>query len=306
MTVETMRDVSRVMDNLSPEQSQTLDQWSEQLQGALHTLVDQGGPAARRVKNLLNGIWLGHPVHPALTDVPLGAWWTGFLLDLVGARRSADAAMAVGVLAAVPTALSGAADWADTSGEQRRIGLVHAGLNSVGLVCTVASLFARRAERRGLGFLLSTVGVSLASFSAWLGGELVFRWGTGVSRNAFAVLELDEFRPVMAASDLSPGTLVGASVEIEGQAVPLVLLRDGGTVFALGATCSHWGGPLGSGRLVDGDCVECPWHASRFRMADGQVVQGPASAPQPVFEARINNGTIEVRRVPGGVRSAAP
>jgi nitrite reductase/ring-hydroxylating ferredoxin subunit/uncharacterized membrane protein len=296
MTVETMRDIPRVMEKLSPEQSETLDKWSEQLQGALNTLVDQGGPAARRVKNLLNGIWLGHPLHPALTDVPLGAWWTGFLLDLVGAKRAADAAMTVGVLAALPTALAGAADWVDTAGEQRRVGLVHAGLNSVGLVCTVASLFARRGERRGLGFLLSTVGVSLASFSAWLGGELVYRWGTGVSRNAFTSFDLDEFRAVVSADALVPGRLVGASVEIDGSPVALVLLREGGTVYALGATCSHVGGPLAEGRLVDGDCVECPWHASRFRMADGQVVQGPASAPQPVFEARIREGNVEVRR----------
>ena len=93
--------------------------------------------------------------------------------------------MTVGVVAAVPTALSGAADWADTSEEQRRTGLVHALLNSVGLVCMVLSLFARRAEMRVLGFGLSTIGLGLASVSGWLGGELVFRQGTNVNRNAW-------------------------------------------------------------------------------------------------------------------------
>ncbi|HEY3062164.1 MAG TPA: Rieske 2Fe-2S domain-containing protein [Chloroflexota bacterium] len=295
MTVDTLRDVTRVMDNLSPEQAETLDHWSEQLQAGVHSLVEQGGPAARRVKNWLNGVWLGHSVHPALTDMAIGSWLTAFMLDVVGARRAADASITVGVLAAVPTALSGVADWSDTEGEPRRIGLVHALLNSTGLVFMVASLFARRAEQRTVGFLLSTAGLSLTTFSAWLGGEMVFHHGAGVNRNAF-LPEVDEFRAVAAADALESGRLVGAELEIDGQKVPLVLLKQGRSILALGATCSHWGGPLAEGKLVDADCVECPWHASQFNMHDGSVVQGPATARQPVFEARVRNGSVEVRR----------
>src|SRR5438094_9692949 len=70
-------DVTRVIDAMTPEQAEALDHWSEQLQGLLHTAVEQGGPAGRRLKNWLNGVWLGHALHPALTDVPLGAWSTG-------------------------------------------------------------------------------------------------------------------------------------------------------------------------------------------------------------------------------------
>src|ERR1043166_7947068 len=125
MTSDVVPDVSRVMIALGPEQNQMLDYWSERLQELLNTVVTQGGPAARRVKNWLNGVWLGHAVHPAQTDAVVGAWSTGALLDLVGAEREADAAITVGVLAAVPTALSGAADWVDTSEEPRRIGLIH-------------------------------------------------------------------------------------------------------------------------------------------------------------------------------------
>ncbi len=294
MTVDSLRDVTRVMDKLTPSQAQTLDQWSEQLQTGVRTLVEQGGPAARRVKNWLNGVWLGHSLHPALTDMAIGSWWTGFLLDLVGARRAADASITVGVLAAVPTALSGAADWSDTEGEQRRTGLVHAVLNSAGLGCMVVSLFARRAEQRTIGFLLSALGLSLTTFSAWLGGELVFRQGTGVNRNAWAP-SVDDFHAVIGAEALEPGKLVGAELEVDGQKVPLVLLKKGGSILALHATCSHWGGPLAEGKLVD-DCVECPWHGSQFSMHDGAVVQGPATAPQPAFEARVRNGSIEVRR----------
>jgi nitrite reductase/ring-hydroxylating ferredoxin subunit/uncharacterized membrane protein len=296
MGVEILRDVTRVMDNLSPEQTELLDQWSERLQGLLRSIIDQGGPAARRVKNWLNGVWLGHALHPALTDLAIGAWWSGALLDLAGARRPADAAMTVGVLAAVPTALSGAADWADTEAEQRRTGLVHALLNSLGLTCMIASLFARRAEQRALGFGLSTAGLALASFSAWLGGELVYRMGTAVNRNAWQPM-VDDFRAVASADVLQPGRLVGAELEIDGQKLPLVLLKRDSAVLALSGVCSHWGGPLAEGKLHEGDCIECPWHGSQFSMVDGRVLQGPATVAQPVFEARVRNGMVEVRRV---------
>src|SRR4051812_7591315 len=74
MTAESLRDVTHVLDNLSPEQNKTLDEWAGQVQGVLNTAVEQGGPAARRVKNWLNGVWLDHPLHPALTDFTIGAW----------------------------------------------------------------------------------------------------------------------------------------------------------------------------------------------------------------------------------------
>ena len=294
MTIDTLRDVTHVMDNLSPEQSETLDHWSDQLQGVLRSLVQQGGPAALRAKNWLNGVWLGHPLHPALTDVPIGAWWTGTLLDVVGARREADAAMTIGVLAAVPTAVAGAADWSDTEAEQRRTGMVHALLNSAGLVCMIASLFARRADSRGFGIGLSTIGLALSTLSAWLGGELVYRAGTNISRNAF-VPRVDEFKVVTSAAALQPGKLVAAELEVDGTKIPLALLKKGSSVLAVSSVCAHWGGPLAEGRLVDRECIECPWHASQFDMVDGSVRQGPATAPVPTFEARIRNGKVEVR-----------
>jgi nitrite reductase/ring-hydroxylating ferredoxin subunit/uncharacterized membrane protein len=294
MSVDTLREVTRLIEG--EQQAQQLDHWSEQLQGVLHSAVQQGGPAARRLKNWLNGMWLGHPLHPALTDVPLGSWTVGFLLDLVGAHRPADAAMTIGALAAVPTALAGAADWSDTEGSPRRIGLVHGLLNALGLTCVIGSLFARRNENRALGLGLSTAGLTLASFSAWLGGELIYRQGTGVNRNAFSP-GVDEFLAVASAESLEPGKLVAAELTVEGTKLPLVLLRKGHSVVAIGGVCSHWGGPLAEGKLVDGDCVECPWHASQFSMVDGSVRQGPATAPQPVYEARIRNAQVEVRRV---------
>lgn len=289
-----VRDLSRVMDALGP-QEQVLDNWARQVQGAINSLVSQGGPAARRVKNWLNGVWLKHPLHPALTDATIGAWSTGLLLDLLGADEAADAALTVGVLAAVPTALSGAADWVDAADEPRRLGLVHATLNTGGLVLMLGSLVARRNERRGLGIALSTAGFSIASISAWVGGELVYRHGTSVSRLAFEP-PVEDFQVVARADALQDGKLTAAEATVAGNRISVALLKRGPTILAISGTCTHWGGPLAEGKLVDGDCIECPWHASQFDLRSGAVLQGPASMPVTVYETRIRNGNVEVRR----------
>jgi nitrite reductase/ring-hydroxylating ferredoxin subunit len=203
--------------------------------------------------------------------------------------------MTVGVLSAVPTALAGMADWSDTSGEPRRTGLVHAVLNSAGLACMLGSLFARRGDQRALGIGLSTCGLFLSGMSAWLGGHLVYGLGTNVNRAAFQP-SVDEFKVVAKADDLEPGKLFGAEVEVDGTKVPVVLLKKDRSILAIGGTCTHWGGPLADGKLLNDDCVECPWHASRFNMLDGSVQQGPATVSAHVFEVRISQGNVEVRR----------
>jgi nitrite reductase/ring-hydroxylating ferredoxin subunit/uncharacterized membrane protein len=283
-------------DDLTPAQKTTLDEWSNQLQHLLNTVVDRGGPTTLHLKNLLNGTWLGHPLHPALTDVPIGAWCTGALLDLVGSEDAADAAHLIGVLGAVPTAMAGVADRSNLSDEPRRTGLIHALLNSVGLGLMVGSLVARRrSTHRGLGILLSTAGLSCAAVSAWLGGRLVYVLGTGVSRTAFEEPVAD-FTVVATESSVRPGELVGAEIDRDGQKIPIVLFKQGGEITAISATCTHVGGNLAEGTLVDGDCVECPWHGSRFSLVDGSVRQGPAIVPAWRFEVRIRNGNVEVRR----------
>src|SRR5579859_4108611 len=151
--------------------------------------------------------------------------------------------MTVGVLSAIPTALAGAADWVDTSEQPRRIGLLHALLNSGGLVLIIASLFARRGNQRGLGIGLSTLGLSLATISAWLGGELVYRFGTSVSRIAFEP-QIEDFQVVASADALESGKLAAAELTVEGNHVSLALLKKGNSVRAISGTCPHWGGPL--------------------------------------------------------------
>ncbi len=296
MTATVVPDVTRVMNALTPEQNRTLDHWSEQVQSWLNTALAQGGPMARRLKDWLNGTWLGHPLHPALTDVAIGAWSTGAMLDLVGAEREADAAMTVGVLSALPTAFAGMADWADTSDEPRRIGLIHAGLNGAGLVCLIGSLLARRSDQRALGIGLSTVGLSFATVSAWLGGELVYRLGTNVSRIAFEP-RVREFQVAARFDALQEGKLSSAELTVEGARVSIALLKQGSRVIAISGTCPHWGGPLAEGKLLDDNSVvECPWHASQFRLEDGAVCQGPASAALHVYETRVRDGNVEVRQ----------
>jgi nitrite reductase/ring-hydroxylating ferredoxin subunit len=159
----------------------------------------------------------------------------------------------------------------------------------------LGSLFARRGDRRALGIGLSTCGLFLSSISAWLGGHLVYGLGTNVNRAAFQP-SVDEFKVVAKTDELEAGKLFGAEVEVDGTKVPVVLLKKDRLIMAIGGTCTHWGGPLADGKLVDGDCVECPWHGSRFNMLNGSVQQGPATVAAHVFEVRISKGNVEVRR----------
>jgi nitrite reductase/ring-hydroxylating ferredoxin subunit/uncharacterized membrane protein len=294
MATQSLEGLTRAVETGMGGQ-QTLDGLAETLQSRLRQVVQGGGPSVQEAKDFLNGTWLGHPLHPALTDVPLGAWTAAMVMDVLGAERPADWAVGVGIAAAVPTAAAGLADWSDTEGSPRRIGLIHGLLNTVGLGCMVGSLLARRSGNRALGVGLSTAGLVVGSFSAWLGGELVMSHGTGVSRNAFDP-PVEDYHVAAKVADLKDGTLARGEITVDGQKLPLVLLKRGAEVLALSGVCSHWGGPLDEGKLLEGDVVECPWHASRFSLHDGSVQQGPAAFAQPCFEARIRGDTVEVRR----------
>ena len=254
-------------------------------------LADRIGPGP--VKDLLSGTWLGHPLHPMLTDLPIGAWTSAFVLDVVGGERAADAArmlVGVGVVAAVPTAVSGWSDWADTEGEDRTIGLTHALGNIAATALYGASWLARKGGRRGLGIALAMAGGGIASGTAYLGGHLVYGRGVGVDTTAFDRVPKG-WTAAMSAEDL-PGE---GSVEVPVRGVPIMIVRRNGQLFALHDRCTHRGGPLHRGEL-DGDTVTCPWHGSCFRLSDGGIVRGPATAPQPSYEVRIQGANVEVRR----------
>lgn len=278
-----------------------VDEFAGQLQQAVTSTFEQMGERGVAVKDVLHGTWLGHALHPALVAIPIGAWSTASVLDMVGSRRGADTAIGLGILAALPTAASGLVDWSYTEGKPRRIGLAHAALNSAALTCYGLSWLARRGGHRGLGITLSTLGMALVSSAGYLGGELSYTLGQGINRNAWSpeVEQLapspTDFTPVISADKVHEGVLTAAEVSLGDVKVPLVLMRKGQEVLALNATCSHLAGPLAEGKLVDEWCVECPWHQSRFDFRDGSVQQGPAAYPQPKFDARIVNGMVEVR-----------
>ena len=249
------------------------------------------------VRNVLDGVWLGAPLHPALTDVPLGSWSAAATFDALDLLRgedsladAADAALALGVLAAVPSALSGINDWSYLRGDSKRVGTVHALVNTTGLVLNVASLALRRSGRRELGRLMSGVAYGGSLFAAHLGGELSFGLGVRVNRTAFESPE-HEWKPVADEADLEGAAM--KRVEVDGEPA-LVTRAANGRVCAIAARCSHLGGPLDEGER-DGDVVTCPWHGSQFDVCTGEVVAGPAVFPQPVYESRVSAGRIELR-----------
>ena len=278
----TLRLTKRLADAAEP-----LDAIAEPVQKAVNAVPQP-------VRDVLDGVWLGNPLHPALTDVPVGAWSAAFVLDLAGSN-AADGALAVGILGAVPAALTGLNDWSHLKGEERRIGTVHALLNSAGLTLNVASLLARRAGWRSFGRLLSGVAYAGALVSAHLGGELSFGLGVRVNRTAFESPR-ERYAPVCEESELAGGKLVG--VELEGEDVLVARSEETGEVCAIAATCSHLGGPLADGER-EGDVVICPWHGSRFDLCSGAVLGGPAVYPQPRYETRVRAGKVEVRAAKG-------
>jgi nitrite reductase/ring-hydroxylating ferredoxin subunit/uncharacterized membrane protein len=245
------------------------------------------------VATVLAGTWLGHPLHPVLTDLPIGCWTSAVTLDLVApksGRRAAQFLIGAGVVSAVPTAMTGLTDWADTAGDTQRIGAVHAVLNLTATACFALSWRARRRGHHFRGVVLSGLGGTIATGGAALGGHLVYRTGTGVDVNAFDAGPSD-WTP--ASTPLRP-LADGTGVIEAGARKMLASPRDGGTWHGIGARCSHRGGPLEEGRIAGG-CVTCPWHQSQFRLDDGTIVRGPATAPQPRYDVEDRDGTLAVR-----------
>jgi nitrite reductase/ring-hydroxylating ferredoxin subunit/uncharacterized membrane protein len=280
------------------EQQEVLDRLSDQIQPAVLNAFKSAGPAGQQVKNMLHGTWLGHPLHPALTDVPLGAWTAAFALDAmesISGRKElaagADIAITVGLVGAAGAAVTGLTDWSETYGGARKVGMMHGLLNVGATALYATSLFMRRKKKRSAGVGFAMLGYAVSSAAAYLGGHLVF--GEQIGVNHAAAQEMPkEFVPVLADAELAEGQMK----RVDAAGVPVLLVRCEGEICALAHTCSHMGGPLSEGKL-EGDIVECPWHASRFNVRDGSVVDGPATFPQPRFEVRTREGQIEVRSI---------
>ncbi|HUS17581.1 MAG TPA: Rieske 2Fe-2S domain-containing protein, partial [Chloroflexia bacterium] len=185
-------------------------------------------------------------------------------------------------------------------GTQRRMGVIHALLNTVGLLLNVASLMVRRdGTNRGLARGLSAAGFLSSFCAAYVGGDLVYRKGQAVNRDAW-VEGPEKFTDIAAAADLVDGQM--HQYEVEGTAV--VLVQDGDGLHAFAGICPHFGGPLWEGTLED-HCVTCPWHGSQFDIRDGSLLHGPSTHPVPHFQTRTRNGRIQVRIEPQGAAASA-
>ena len=250
------------------------------------------------IKDLLNGRWLGHPLHAAATDLPIGALTIAVVLDLLGQRTGSDIAVVGTVVLMVLAAVPGLADYTDTDGAARTRATLHATLMTVALIVLVLSVLVRAGGQadRTVPVVLDVIAYLVVTAGAFVGGDVVYVLGNMVSRHAFRGagtkwihLDTGSVTDLSALPEASP-TKMKAGIN------DLVIVRIAETVFALHATCAHAGGPLDKGTIVDG-CVECPWHGSRFRLSDGLARRGPTVYDQPAYEIRAaEGGGYEVRR----------
>jgi nitrite reductase/ring-hydroxylating ferredoxin subunit/uncharacterized membrane protein len=270
------------------EQAKGLDPAVDSTAAAVNRVLPRGA-----VKDALHGTWLGHALHPLLIALPIGLWSGGMLLDWTGGdRRAARRLIGAGVLAVAPTAATGWADWSElgTAKRPKRVGLVHALANISTAALYAASWQARGRGDEARGRTLALAGAGGLAVGGYLGGHLAYSQAVGVNRNADEQSKPRDWTDATAAADVVEGRPV--RIQVKGQEI--VLVRAGEQVQAIGATCSHWGGPLEDGPLVDG-CLECPWHGSRFRLADGSVARGPATSPQLAYDVRTVDDRLQVR-----------
>lgn len=289
------------------ERAEVLDRPAAVVRGVVQRLLRN-----RTLKDALHGVWLGHPLHPALAQIALGSFVSASLIDSVGGRRRESSGLiALGLASTVPTVAAGWADWSDSHEEQQRVGLVHAALNATAVACFTAALVRRRGDRDA-GRVLSLLGGTLGVMGAALGGHLAYRQATGANHGEEVSHVGPEDWQLLGPLEQFP---LDQPVRRFAGDVPVFVLRrsaglsDGsGEVTVLSDRCPHLSGPLHEGELseIDGEmCVSCPWHASVFRVRDGAVVHGPATAPVPGFESRVESGMLAVRVLtPPGVSAS--
>ncbi len=283
----------RLVDRIA--RNRALDPIATTIAVPMRKLLDSAGPLGP-VAAALHGTQLGHPLHPAVTDVPIGAWSLATLFDALEAAGSArftpasDLAIGVGLAGGLVALASGWAEWSDTKGDPQRLGLVHATLNEIAFALYATSLVLRLRKQRGPGLATAFAGYAFVSISAYLGGELSFGMRLGTKHTNEPLAPPGDFTPVLLVAELN-----GAPVKVELDGIPLLISRNAkGDVSAIPAICTHRGGPLENGTFADG-CVTCPWHHAKFSLENGCVKRGPAVFSLAQFEARVRDGNVEVR-----------
>ena len=274
------------------------DGWARPLGDFNHRWLSALFRPIRPIKDLLNGTWLGHPLHSAATDIPIGALLLTVILDLAGQTAAADIALVATILFMLAAAVTGAADYTDTDGTARTRATTHSTLMVVALVLLLVSLGLRAAggTDRTIPVALSIIGFLIVTAGAFVGGDVVYLFGNMVNRHAFRGAGTKWIRLDAGANTDLSALPEATPTKAKAGVNDLVLVRVGDTVHAIHAVCSHAGGPLAEGTFADG-CIECPWHGSRFRMTDGHLRRGPALYDQPAYEIRAaEGGGYEVRR----------
>jgi nitrite reductase/ring-hydroxylating ferredoxin subunit/uncharacterized membrane protein len=274
------------------ESAEALDPAGKAVARAVRGIVSTGP-----LKDALSGTWLGHALHPMLTDVVIGSFTSASLLDLLSPGddgKANERLIAVGIAAYLPTAASGVNDWADAEPVDdtiRRAGLVHAGCNAIAASLYGASWTARRRGARRVGAILGFAGMTVLMGGGYLGGYLSLSKGVGPDQTVFDPGPTD-WIAAADASQLSDGRPLRVVVDD----TPVLLLREGESIFAIHDRCSHRGCSLSEGKL-DGDRIICACHGSKFDRRDGSVKHGPATAAQPAFQVRQHDGRVEIRRL---------
>ncbi|HEX5543829.1 MAG TPA: Rieske (2Fe-2S) protein [Micromonospora sp.] len=279
------------------ERASALDRVGDRLQPKVWSLL-----RPQRVKDALHGVWLGHPLHPVLVQIPIGAWISSAVLDLMPAQRrmpgqqqAATALVAVGAASALPAALAGINDWSWLWQEERRVGLVHAATNTLAVALYTGSLAARLRGQHGLGRTLGLFGLAAVSAGGYIGGHLVYKQTAQVNQGAPDMHRVEYgWRRVAEVDSLPEAQLLARQVDN----VPVVVYRDATDITVMLGRCGHQSGPLGQGKMIQVDgqaCVVCPWHGSTFQLKDGKVVHGPCSTDQQVLPVRVVDGVLEAR-----------
>jgi nitrite reductase/ring-hydroxylating ferredoxin subunit/uncharacterized membrane protein len=274
------------------------DGWARPLGDVVNRVLVAIFRPIRPIKDFLNGTWLGHPLHPAITDVPIGAFFVALVLDVAGVARGAFLAIVVGQLAFLASVVTGLTDYSDTDGRARTRATVHGLMMLVGGAFTAASLILRIGSDAtgGLPLVLLGIGFLDIAAAAYVGGDVVFLFGNMVSRHAFRGGGTKWIR-LETADGAEPDALpelVPARAKLGSNT--LVLVREGAAIHALHDTCAHAAGSLSDGKVADG-CLECPVHGARYRLRDGRLVRGPALYDQPAYEVRRGESGWEARRV---------
>ncbi|MEF2978979.1 Rieske 2Fe-2S domain-containing protein [Subtercola sp. YIM 133946] len=296
-----MKELRFVKAITAVENASALDPLVGRVQGVVRSVI-----RPQALRDLLHGVPFGHPLHPVEVQIPVGAFTSAAILDLLpvrGTDTAAQALIGVGVLSVLPAAVSGWTDWSELHEQQMRVGLVHAAANIIATGLYTASFVQRSRGKQGSGKLLALAGLATVSGAGFLGGHLSYRQAAGANHAEDVPHVFPTGWQALAALDDLPDNELARRVVADQ---PLLVYRRGDRVDVLSNVCSHLSGPLDEGELSLGDggavtdvgggeaCVTCPWHSSVFSLDTGEVVHGPATSPQPRFDVRVTDGQVEV------------